>query len=323
MALGSWQSLYNEVVLDLMAQRRERELLLLMAINAHANPFGFCYPGRARQMSIRHLSKKVHRETEEWLVNNGYITVKDIDVPELGMSRPLYQISPRVMYVREDMQEYCEAVFDGDRDRDLAWEKRVTLILSSTKESGGLNHFSTNDSQPDNQIQKPESRTSVSNHTHNQHHNQRAAQKQKGRNPSTMRSGPSDQREAQKPQRRKAQDRKNEPPGGVSAGDEFEALLSPTVDNDRMIREICHVASTTEYQAKEVVETYPRDAIVYWLRRTAHRRQRGTLDNPGGWFFTSLKKNTPLPESQWPDEWREQKAYRDKQKPQNSDDMEV
>ena len=111
MALGSWQSLYNEVVLDLMAQNRERELLLLMAINAHANPFGFCFPGRARLMGIRHLSKKVQRELEEWLVKNGYITVEEIDMPEFGMSRPLYQISPRVMYVREEMQEYCEAVF--------------------------------------------------------------------------------------------------------------------------------------------------------------------------------------------------------------------
>lgn len=328
MALGSWQSLYNEVVLDLMAQHRERELLLLMAINTHSNPFGFCFPGRGRLMDIRHCSKKTEREAEEWLVSNGYITVEDVDIPMFGMSRPFYQISPRVLYVREELQEYCEAVFDGARGRDLAWENKINtmlrsakdlggLILSSTKESGGLILFSTKESQPDNQIQNPDPETSVSNQSHNQTHNQRAAQKQKQRNTTTMRNGPPDQSEAPKSQRRKAQDRKNEPPGGGSAGDEFEALLSPTVDDARIIQEIRHVASTTEYQAQEVVDTYTRATIVYWLRRAAQRRQKGTLSSPGGWFFSSLRKRGERIDAPGPNG---QSTYQDNE---NSDDQEV
>lgn len=279
MAYGSWQSLYNEVVLDLMEQQREKELLLLMAINAHASPFGFCFPGRARLLSIRHCSKNTELASERWLVTHKYITVEEIEMPQFGMSRPLYQISPRVMYVREEFQDYCEAVFDGVRGRDLAWEQKVRLILSSTK-----------DSQPEALPEsEPELLTSVSNHLHNQTHNQRAAHGQKKRNTTTMRNGKA-QSEAPKTQRQTAQNRKNEPPGGVSGGDEFEALLSPTVDDARLVAEIRHVASTTEYQAWDAVKTYTRASLVVVLRKTARRRERGTLGNPGGWFFTALKK---------------------------------
>jgi len=317
MALGSWQSLYNTVVLDLMAQQREKELLLLMAINSHSNAFGFCFPGRARLRSIRHCSKKTEGDAEQWLVKNGHITVEEIEIPQMGLSRPLYQVSPRTMYVREEFQDYCEAIFDGLRHRDLAWEKKITLILSSTKESEGgdsFQHerittrvFNQNQNQYQNQTQDQ---------TQNQNHNQRATPKQEKRTATTMRSGQPDQSEAQPDQRRKAQNRKKEPPGGGSGGDEFEALLSPTVDDDRMVQEIRHVASTTEYQAQDAVATYPREGIVYWLRKTAQRRQRGTLGSPGGWFFTALRKNV-LPLNQ------EQSTYQDPQNDQQSDEMEI
>jgi hypothetical protein len=320
MALGSWQSLYNTVVLDLMAQQREKELLLLMAINSHSNAFGFCFPGRARLLTIRHCSKKTEAEAEYWLVKNGHITVEEIEIPQMGLSRPLYQVSPRTMYVREEFQEYCEAIFDGLRHRDLQWEKKITLILSGTKESGGgdsFQHerittrvFNQNQNQYQNQTQDQ---------TQNQTQNQRATQKQERRTATTMRNGrndETDQSEAQPDQRRKAQNRKKEPPGGGSGGDEFEALLSPTVDDDRMVAEIRHVASTTEYQAQEAVATYPREGIVYWLRKTAQRRQRGTLASPGGWFFTALKKNIPPLD-------QEQSTYQDKQNGNHSGEMEI
>lgn len=325
MALGSWQSLYNTVVLDLMAQQREKELLLLMAINSHSNAFGFCFPGRARLLSIRHCSKKTEAEAEQWLVKNGHITVEEIEIPQMGMSRPLYQVSPRTMYVREEFQDYCEAVFDGLRHRDLQWEKKITLILSSTKESGGGDSFQHERittrvfNQNQNQYQNQSK-----NQSQNQTPNQRATQKQEKRTATTMRNGEQGEKaqsEAQPDQRRKAQNRKKEPPGGVSAGDEFEALLSPTVDDDRMVQEIRHIASTTEYQAREAVETFTRESLVQWLRPTALRRQRGQLSSPGGWFFQMLRRNGERLDPGEPN--GHPMTYQDFENDQHSDDMEI
>lgn len=312
MALGSWQGIYNAVILDLMEQKRERQLLLLMFIATHADQFGFAFPGRARQWTKRHVSKNTQLKDEQWLAENQYITVEDIEDFKTRQTRPFYQISPRVIYVRPELQEYCEAVFDGFRDRDYAWEKKVDLILLRTKES-----------QPESLTR---SRTSYKNQlqdldTEPDTGPAATAATQKVRKATTMRNGP-DQTEGQTTQRRQAQDRKNTPTGSGS-GDEFDALLSPTVDDDRMIQEIRHIASTTEYQAREVVEIYPRDAIVHWLRLTARRRQKGELSNPGGWFFRMLKTQTPYPKHLWPDEWIEQAAYQDKQNRPDTDDMEI
>lgn len=281
MALGSWQGLYNAVILDLMEQGRERQLLLLMAIASHCDAFGFCYPGRARLGLMRHHSKTTILRDEAWLVEQGHITVEEVHNPRRRQDEPHYQVSPRTLYVREDLQAYCEAVFDGVRDRDYGFENRVLVNL-----------FSTNDSQPENQPEpEPETEPALATKHRTRKHNQlRDAERQKGRNATTTGNAP-EQSEAPKSQRRKAQDRKNEPPGGGSVGDEFDALLSPTVDNDRLIQEIIHIASTTQYQAAEAVENYPREGIVWWLRKTAVRRQNGTLSKPGGWFFTSLRKN--------------------------------
>jgi hypothetical protein len=291
MALGSWQGLYNAVILDLMAQQREREMLLLMAIGTHADEFGFCFPGRARLFGIRHCAKTTQLRDEAWLVANLYITVEDIEDPVRRQTRPFYQISPRVMYMRPELQEYCEEVFDGIRFRDYAWEKKLDLILRSTKNSvedgGGLILSSTKESQPESLTRiRTRNQNQTQDQKQNQTQNQRgSAPRQNGRTATTTRSD--DQREAPTDQRRKAQDRKNNPQ--VGGPDEFDALLSPNVDDARLVKEIVHVASTTEYQAQDAVATFPREGIVHWLRITAQRRAKGQLNKPGGWFFRMLQ----------------------------------
>jgi hypothetical protein len=316
MALGSWQGLYNAVILDLMRQQRERELLLLMAITTHADAFGFCYPGRARQMDIRHCAKSTQRKDETWLVENKLLYVEEVYDAMRRVERPFYQVSPRAMYIREDLQDYCEAIFDGKRERDFAWEKKLILILSSAKES------------------QPESLTRTRIRVLNQSQNPTSgpdtepaetAQRQKGRTATTMRNGEGGgkaQSEAPKDQRRKAQDRKKEPPGGASDEDEFDALLSPTVDDDRLIQEIRHVASTTEYQAADAVATYTRETLVHWLRIAARRRKKGQLSSPGGWFFQMLRKNGErLNQEIEPN--GNPVTYQDFENDNHSDDMEV
>jgi hypothetical protein len=309
MALGSWMGIYISVSDDLMAERREQELLLFMAIARHADRLGFCYPGRARLMAMRRISQPVYERRLSFLEERGY--VKMTESYDWRRRQPQYdfQVSPRALYVREEFQDYCERVFDGLEERNTAIEK---WLLE--------NHFSTNDSQPETEPDavtrrsKPEPETRRRTRDHNQRGD---ATTQKGRNASTMRNG--DQREsANQPTATDAiAHRKNNPQAG--GPDEFDSLLSPAVDDDRLVQEIKHAVATTDHQAKQVVETYPREGIVHWLRITAHRRAKGELIKPGGWFFKMLREQVPplvIPEPNNP-------AYQDLQNQPNSDQEEI
>lgn len=288
MALGSWMGIYIQVSDDLMAQRREQELLLLMAIARHADRLGFCFPGRARLKTLRHAGDKKHDERLAWLMEYGYVTMIESYDYRRRQAMCDYQVSPRALYVREDFQAYCEAVFDGVQERDFALEKKLLENL-----------FSTKDSQPEvvtrirNQTQEPDAGSRRKTSAYDQRSPRTVTEQKQGRNPSTMRNGRQAAPTTQPTADSREAHRENNPQAGGPAGDEFHALLSPTVDNDRIVQEIMHVATTTEHQARDAVQSYPRDAIVHWLRITAVRRAKGELSKPGGWFFTSLRSTTP------------------------------
>lgn len=286
MALGSWQGLYNAVILDLMAQRRERELLLLMAIVSHCDPFGFCFPGRARLFGIRHCSKETQLKHETWLQERGHIVVTETYNPRHRQYEPDYHVSPRSMYVRPEIQVYCEQIFDGIEERNFAFEKGFLVILFSTKESQPESLTRTR-----NQNHKPASATSTKTRNNNQ---RGSAPTQKGRNESTMRSGVQTAAAEQPTANSREAHRENNPQTGAADGDEFDALLSPTVDNDRLAKEIKHVVATTDHQAAKIVTEYPREHIIHWMRLTAHRRAKGELSKPGGWFYSMLQMHAPL-----------------------------
>lgn len=295
MALGPWTGIYASVITELMESSREPELLLLLAIARRADPLGFCYPGRRELQDIRHVSKETHMKREEWLVRHDYIRVVDTYNPRRRQYEPDWQISPCAMYVRPEMQAYCEAVFFGEQERDEGVEKMLLVNLSSA-----------NDSQPDlyqnqNQNQNQREQPKQEPRKHNQMRNRAS---NKGDAPgSTMRSG-SDQPPA-RGQRQQAQDRKTTAHAGP---EEFAALLSPTVPDEHIVAAVQQIASTTEIQAREVVATYDRASVVHWLEKTEIRRARGELKKPGGWFFAMLRKNTPFPERLWPDWAHEQNA---------------
>lgn len=291
MALGSWQGLYNALIDELMEDDCEQELLLLMAIARHADPLGFCFPGKARLMKMRHIGQTLYDQRLAFLVKHRLVKFELVYDAFSRQRRPLFQVSPRVLYVREEFQEYLEKVFDG------AEERNISLELWWTQ-----NNFASTDSQPETEPEtEPDTRTRRRIQLQNQNHNQREKALEKAQsNRSTMRSA--DQREAQGPAR-SATDRdsaqRKEPPGGAS--DEFAALM--TVDEDRLVQEIKHLVTTTEHQARDAVRKYPRDALIHWLRMTALRRQKRELSNPAGWFFNMLRTQSrpidpPMPNGQ-------------------------
>jgi len=307
MALGSWMALYIQVSDDLMAQRRDQELLLLMAIARHADRLGFCFPGRAKLMAMRRCSQPVYERRLTFLEDCGYVLMTETWDYRRRQPQFDFQINPRVLYVRPEFQTYCEAVFDGIQERDFAVEKSLLE-----------NHFSTNDSQPEsltrirNQTQEPDAGTRRKTTDHNQRSNR--AETQKGRNPSTMRN--SQTPSGEQPTATDATRTEKNPP---TWGD-LDALLLG--DEEMLVKAIMHVASTTEHQAAAAVRDHFPDAIVHCLKSTAIRRERGELKKPGGYFFTILGQHRPIdptmPNGQTYQEWEN-----DQQSDDQSDDLEI
>jgi hypothetical protein len=288
MALGSWQGLYNAVIDQLMDERREQELLLLMAIARNADRLGFAFPGRAKLMARRRISQPVYERRLTFLEERCLVRVEESFDHRRRQTQFDFQISPRALYVREEFQQYCEQVFDGEIDRNYALEK---WLLE--------NHFRTNDSQPEvvpesepdsvNQTQEPNGGT--------RHSNQRgSAETQKGRKVSTMRNGKQRDSAKQPTADDATAHSKDNPQAGGRDPDpsEFDKLLSPTVGDDQLADEIRFAVATTSHQARDIVETYQRDHIVHWLKHTAVRRAKGELSNPGGYFYRMVKKHALL-----------------------------
>lgn len=294
MAVGSWMGIYISVSDDLMAARREQELLLLMAIARHADRLGFCFPGRARLMAIRRCSQPVYERRLTFLEDCGYVRMTEAWDYRRRQPQYDFQVSPRALYVREEFQEYCERIFDGIQERDFAVENALLE-----------NHFSTNDSQPEvvtrirNQTQEPDAGTRRKTSDHNQRSN-RAETEQK-RTTTTMRSGA--QRQAAptaQPTAADATAHRENHPQAVGPTFDLDTLIQ---DDELLIKAIMHVASTTEHQARDAIETYPLDQIMHWLRKTDFRRQKGELKKAGGYFFRmlalyALRIDTAMPNGQ-------------------------
>lgn len=290
--------LYIQVCDSLMMQRREQELLLLMAIARHADRLGFCFPGRARLMQMRHCSQPVYERRLSFLVDFGYLRVDETWDYRRRQTQFDFQISPMVIYVREEFQEYCQAVFDGIQERDFSTEKALLE-----------NHFSTNDSQPEvvnrirNQSQKPASATSRKTSDHNQRSNN--ATKQQGRNASTMRS---DRKQPTAAQPTAANAKRTEEKTDHAGGPDPIDLDTFTNDPELLVKAIMHVASTTQHQAAAAVQEHSPDQILHWLKNTQLRRSRGELKKPGGYFFKMLKSfsaplNPAMPNGETYQEW--------------------
>jgi len=313
MALGPYIPIYAWVIEDLMREKQEDQyLLLFLAIARHADPLGFCFPGKARLMKMRHSGEARHDVRFAWLIDHEYITLGDLyDVFSRRM-KPYIQVSPFKLYVRPEFQDYCEKTFSGD-ERDMSTEQILLrgVSLSSTKDSQAESLSSES-----KQRKQPASVTSPIKQKNTSAKNGSSAKAGAG---AGLREG--QQRTAQKQQRQPTQDRKEESP--VRESDEFHTLLSPDVDDERIAQEIKLGVGTRIEQAREVVATYPRAAIVHWLGVTARRRQRGALTKPGGFFFKMLRENTPYPVNKMPEWAQEQIAYQDQQNDQQSDDKEI
>lgn len=283
MALASWTGLYTPVVQSLMRQKRIKELLLLQVIAQHADPFGFCWPGAKTLRGLMRCSQPTLEKLMDWLANENYIKVYQTYNPRRGKEEIDYQVNPRVLYVREEIQEYCDALWDGE-DRDFFFEKKIRGNLFSTKESQPESE-SDSDSESANQSQD-----------HHHHHN--AAVKKQGKDGASLREIPqrktTEQRDSATNQRT-AQNSKDNPQAGGPARDPL-----PNVDDETLAREIVLTVGTQITQARAAIKTYPRPEVLIALELTRQKRSRGELAKPGGYFFATLKNGVIVPDQDAP-----------------------
>jgi hypothetical protein len=274
-----------------MKAKRIKELLLLQAIAQHADPFGFAFPGIKALKSLIRCSKATLDRLMTFLVEGEYIKVYETYNPRRGKTDTDFQISPCVLYVRDEIQAYCEALWMG-QERDFSTEKKFRENLLRTKES-----------QPDSDSESvPDSETRLMNQ--NQHHHHHRAQKaQKPAAAPRVTTG--DQRESAKQQRQPAQTEKDNPQAG-GPGRPTNRDLAPfrkpfaTLDDEDLAQDIKITVGTQLTQARYAVATYDRGELRIALELTRQKRARGELSKPGGYFFAMLNNGVIVPADDGP-----------------------
>lgn len=279
MALAPWTGLYTPVVQSLMRSKRIKELMLLQAIAQHADPFGFAFPGPKALLSLVRCSKRTLEGLLSFLEEGNYIKIFKTYNPRRGKTDTDFQINPHVLYVREDIQAYCDALWNG-ADRDFDAEKEYRRNLSSTK-----------DSQPESESEsEPDSGFRVTNQSQ---HQQRAV-KQTG-----VWRVTTGQRDSATPQRQQAHDKKNHPQAGGPAPKRDLAPFRkpfPTLDDEQLAQDIKIAVATQASLARWAIATYPRSEVLIALELTKQKRSRGELLKPGGYFFAILDNGVIDPE---------------------------
>ena len=286
MALASWTGIYGQVIRDMMRKKQIKELALLQLIATCADPFGFGFPGPKLLLPLMHCSKATLSRLMMILEEQQYIKIYETTNPYRGTKSIDIQVNPRVMYVRDEMQAYCDGLWAGD-SRDSFVEKRFRENL-----------FSTKDSYPESESESlPDSESSESNQS--QHH-QRTL-RANAVPPVTTRhtKKPAQQRESATPQRPPAQTEKTNPQAGGAAQPKRD--LTPyrkplgTMDDEDLAQDIKLTIGTQLTQARWAVATYNRSELCIALELTRQKSARGELGKPGGYFFAMLENGVILP----------------------------
>lgn len=283
MALASWAALYTPVVQDFMRAKLIKELMLLQILAEAADPFGFCFPGPKALLPLMRCSKATLGRLLTFLEENNYIKIYKTYNPRRGKTDTDYQINPRAHYVREEIQAYCESLWNGE-ERDFAAEKEYRRNLFRTKES-----------QPESESES-ETESVIRLINQSQHH--QAALRAGSVRPVTTGQ---EQREAQQPQRRKAQDSKPTPQAGRPAPGTKRDLTPyrqpfATLDDEQLAQDIKLTVGTQITQARWAIATYPRSEVLIARELTTQKRNRGELLKPGGYFFALLESGGIVPE---------------------------
>ena len=263
-----------------MRKRQWRQLHLLKVFVQHADPFGLSYPGEDLLKDLTGIGTTAQiNENLLFLTDGEYLKVWETWNPRRRIWDYDYQVSPFVMYIREDLQGYAERLWiTGERDYEL--ENGIVIKLNG---------------QPS---PEPESEpTSVTNNTNHHHHPTNISAKRKGQGVGSGNDYETETAEPPKQRRR----RKTTGTGRSTEKENPQAVPPAKLDGRKYRSPLPHAQEDQAqdlhtmlrlriHQARGLVANYPADVIDAAKRAVLHGMEKGTVIDPPALFSHLVKK---------------------------------
>ena len=305
MALSSWNALYTHVEQKFMLKRQWDQFHLLKVLTQHSDCFGLSYPGPDRIKALTGLgTERRINAMLEWLIDGEYVKVHEEWNRWKRANDRIYQVSPFKMYIREELQGYCEKVWFSE-ERDFDFEAFVI------KRNG----------QPS---PESESESSTDNHHQNQHHHPaRNAPKEQGQEGFGWRDYVK-QREltdASQPDAVQPEENDGPPPPARLDLRKYRSPL-PQMDQEDQAQDLHTVLRLRINQARGLVANYPIDVIDAAKRAVLHAMEKGTAKDPPALFTAIVKRSAVSPDDRklYPTQAEKWAALGDQFNDENTDD---
>lgn len=282
MALSTWNALYTHIEQKFMLERQWRQLHLLKVFVQHADCFGLSYPGEDRIKLLTGIGTTAQiNDHLRFLVDGEYLKVWETWNSRRRAWDRDYQVSPLVMYIREELHGYALHVWDtGERDFD--YESAVVIKLNgqpaseSESESTSVNQRQYPSPPPTEKASKKLTTGSAQDYT-----NQGGAQQRKQRKPS---SGKARSTEKENPQA-----------GGRAPTPDkidlrkYQSALPRPADEDHA-QDLVLMFRMKVSQARGLVATYGSDLVATAAAAVQDAMNRGAATNPPGLLTHLLKR---------------------------------
>lgn len=299
MAQGTFAPIYMHVEMDLIA-RHERVLLdILRGLAWHADELGMCWPGHDRLAEVTRRSRDTIKGYIEQLLDLDMIRVHQKLDPIRRTMQRTYQVSPYVMYVREELEPQALEL----------WLTGENVI----NEMGSLTKHRQPESEPEtepesNQKQGTKNRTTTTTRSRKNSASTKSADRRPTASTAPDRTnGKHGKHPDDQPQ---SGDQTNviprtQPTGGQPAANgrgkqsqDLSAYKSPLPDAaaELLAGRIARRFSTRETQARLLVCEYGRDQVevaVRWIDEEIAKDR--VIDKPFGLMKWWLRENVIIP----------------------------
>lgn len=285
MALSSWNALYTHIEQKFMLKRQWRQLHLLKVLTQHADCFGLSYPGDDRIQELTGIGTTAQlNEHMQFLVDGEYIKVWETWNGRRKKWDRDFQVSPLVMYIREEYQGYCEHIWHtGERDYEL--ESAIVIKLNG---------------QPASESESES--TSVTSISNQHHHPAKYAPKEQG--PEQGSPGVTTGKTSKTARKRKTGtgrsiEKENPQAGGPPPPDKIDLrkYQSPLpVGAEDRAQDLHLMFRMRISQARGLVSNYGPEAIDAAGRAVMHAIEKGTCTNPSGLLTYLLKRGGSSPD---------------------------
>jgi len=279
MALSSWNALYTHIEQKFMLKRQWRQLHLLKVFTQHADCFGLSYPGDDRIQELTGIGTTAQlNEHLQFLVDGEYIKVWETWNGRRKKWDRDFQVSPLVMYIREEYQGYCEHIWStGERDYEL--ESAIVIKLNG---------------QPASESESES--TSVTNISNQHHHPSNSAAKQQGREVPGVTTGKAARK--RKTGTVRSTEKENPQAGGPPPPDKIDLrkYQSPLpVQAEDRAKDLHLMFRMRISQARGLVTNYGPEAIDAAGRAVMDAIEKGSCTNPAGLLTHLLKRGGSSP----------------------------